>query len=693
MAINIDVNSMWIRADRALQGRYSLLGRLGSGGMGMVFLVQARDLSGRHFALKVIDKTSPENAGVDVYAEIQIMKGLRHPNIVTVFEAVEDDRFVYIIQDYIDGRSLAELRDDRTAYFDEETVRLWMIDIAEALAYLHSMNIVHRDIKPGNIMINSDGNAMLIDFGIARRMATISRRKVGSTVGSAPYSPLERLQGQADSPQTDIYAYGTTFYSLLMRKVPSVSGREINTLRTSNQSIEPYYMNAYRTMVNDLGYVQDDGIREVLRGCVEIDPARRFRDFNTIRYRLRSIDEVRETHRVQKSEYTKAKRLMAAMLVVGIVLAGLGIVQMKRDHDHRFDKIIDQADEAYEACDFNKSEETAAEAIEFDPNNEAGYITRYKAVTGEAYELNDDDKYRQLISDISADIAEQPALADNLYVNTYLANAYFETDDAAKAADLLRSRDDLGDDQLMLLGHALYKTGRDGEAMSCLERMSGDTPQKFYLEGLISESDSVEAAVSCYRKVLDVEDQNHEYGELKRKAVSQIAQLYMDRDMYPRAVQTITDEMTANPALEESAKLNIMLMDCYSAMKDYDSAVSQADVVIEKFNNSGAYDTKVYAQGELGDYSGALKTIDAWEEAFPADAKPHIQRVIIYNNIAGAAKTDSEMLRTYPDFINAYETESRWLTEHDAMNDEFRNQLDRAYLDAKRTLEEIRSED
>ena len=692
MATSFNINSMWMRANTALQGRYELLGRLGKGGMGMVLLVQARDLSGRQFALKVIDKTSPENAGVDVYAEIQILKSLRHPNIVSIFEAVEDERFVYIIQDYIDGKSLAEIRDDRTVYIDEETVRLWMVDVADALAYLHSMNIVHRDIKPGNIMINSDGMAMLIDFGIARQMATIRRRRVGSTVGSAPYSPLERLQGQADSAQTDIYAYGTTFYSLLMRKVPSVSGREINTLRTSNQSIEPYYMNAYRTMLNDLEYIRDDGIREILRGCVEIDPSRRIPDFNTIRYRLRSIDKIQETHEIQKSEYKRAKRLMAAMLVVGILLSGFGVVQMKRDHDHKFDKIIQTADSAYDSGDYKKSEETAAEAIEFDPNNETGYITRYKAETGAAYELNDNDKYSQLITDINSDISALPSLGDNLYVNTYLANAHFETGNAAEVVELLGARDDLGDDQLMLLGHALYKTGNDSEAKACLDRMSGDTPQKFYLEGLVSESAGVEEAVSCYRKVLDAEDKNNEYGELRRKALSQIAQLYMDRNMYPQAVQAITDETAANPELEQSAKLNIMLMDCYSAMKDYSKAVQQADVVIEKFGNSGAYDVKVYAQGELGDYNSALKTIEAWEEAYPADAKPHIQRVIIYNNIAGAAKTDAEMLRTYPDFIKAYEEESQWLTEHDAMTGEFHNQLDGAYYDAKRTLEEIRSE-
>ena len=195
MTAQVDLNELWMRIDRIFHGRYEFRGRLGSGGMGMVFLVQARDLGGKFYALKIISKNSPENYGVDVYTEIQILKGLKHPNIVSIFEAVEDEENVYIIQDYIKGRTLAQIRDDRTetGAFDCEAVRLWMIDVAEALAYIHSMNIVHRDVKPGNIMIDSSGSAMLIDFGIARRVSTISRTSTGSTVGSAQRIPVRMM--------------------------------------------------------------------------------------------------------------------------------------------------------------------------------------------------------------------------------------------------------------------------------------------------------------------------------------------------------------------------------------------------------------------------------------------------------------------------------------------------------------------
>ena len=681
------------RIEGVFQGRYEFQGRLGSGGMGLVFLVQARDLGRKRYALKVVDKSSPENLGVDVYTEISILKELRHPNIVGIYEALEDERFVYIVQEFVDGKSLAELRDDPRSYaaINEETVRLWMLDVADALAYLHSMGIVHRDIKPGNIMIDSDGMAKLIDFGIARRVSTLSRKKRASTVGSAPYSPLERLQGQADGFHTDIYAYGTTFYSLLRRKVPSVSGRDINTLRTGNQSIEPYYMNAYRSMMGDLENIRDEGVREVIRSCINIDPAARVKDFNTIRYRLRSMDEVQKEHSFRSREYVKQRNLLIAVLLTGILLAGLGIVQMKRDHTARYEEIIQSADEAYDTADYAAAAEYADKAIRFDPNNEAGYITKYKVMTGAAYEGNDDSKYREIITAVENDTAEYPPLADDLYTATYLANAYFETGDYAKAVSTLEKIEDPGDDQLMLLGHSYFMNGQGSNAMACLEKMGINTPQRYYLEGLITQDTDYAKAVEYYGRVLVSDAADSGLGDLRRKALSQIAQIYINRGEYDLAIERINRETEKNIALKDSMKLNQMLMDCDYQSGNYSSAAAQADEVLGKFSSAGAYAVKTSSLINLGDYSGALDTIEAWKSAFSGDERPHVQRALIYNRIAGAATTDAERKRTYPDFIRAYEEERDWLEAHGAMNAEFLS-MQQPYYDAVNMMNEIEME-
>lgn len=690
MAVRVDFNNLWSRIDRVFRGRYEYRGRLGSGGMGLVFLVQATDLGGRLYALKVIDKHSPENSGIDVYAEIQILKALRHPGIVSIFEAMEDERYVFIIQDFIQGRTLAELRDDTSlkGMVDEEVVRLWMIDVADALAYIHSMNIVHRDIKPGNIMIDSDGSARLIDFGIARRISTLSNSSSGTTVGSAPYSPLERLEGYGDNIQTDIYAYGTTFYSLLRHRIPSVSGREINTLLTSKQSVKPYYMTAYRTMMDDVDQIRDAGIRELIRDCIDVDPRRRVSDFNTVRYRLRSIDQVSQTHEEKKSEYTRKRRLLSAVLIIGILLAGLGIVQMKRDHDHRYDRIIASADEAYAAADYALSEQAAIRAIEFDPNDVIGYITKYKAQTASAYELNDDSAYRRIISDVANDTRELPALEDDLYTATYLANAYFETGDYENAISTLSKRDDLGDDQQLLLGHALYLNGESDRASECLGNMSGDVPQKYYLEGLIAEESDPDDAIGYYQQVLESYNNGAGFSDLSRKALSQIVQIYMNSQDYEQAIDAINDATGRNAALGESLKISYMLMDCYYQSGDFSKAVSQADVLLERSQQSDVYAIKTVSLINLGSYDEALNAITAWEDAYTDDPRPHIRRVQIYDRIASTSESDADRRRTYPDFIRAYEEEERWLRSHDEINEEFLS-LEAPYREAVEILEDL----
>ena len=156
------------------------------------------------------------------------------------------------------------------------------------------------------------------------------------------------------------------------------------------------------------------------------------------------------------------------------------------------------------------------------------------------------------------------------------------------------------------------------------------------------------------------------------------------------AIKEINDAMASNTAYAESTKINLMLLDCYYRSENYSGAVQQADKLLVKANNRGAFGIKVSSQENLKQYSDALYTIGEWEEAYPDDPTPHVQRAMIYNRIASAAKSDSQRVATYTDFIDAYEEELAWLKKHNAVTDEFLT-LEQSYYDAKNILEQIRS--
>jgi serine/threonine-protein kinase len=211
---------LFLELQEALKGRYSLLNELGRGGMGIVYLAREVRLD-RLVALKLLPPALAANPGLRerFLREARLAAQLSQPNIVPIFAADEAGPFVFYAMAHVDGDTLAEVLAKRGPLPPAEATR-WLREVAWALAYAHGQRIVHRDIKPDNILIErGTGRALVTDFGIAR-VTDAESDSGGRAVGTPAYMSPEQLRGEPVDGRTDLYALGASGFAMLTGRLP-----------------------------------------------------------------------------------------------------------------------------------------------------------------------------------------------------------------------------------------------------------------------------------------------------------------------------------------------------------------------------------------------------------------------------------------------------------------------------------------
>jgi serine/threonine protein kinase len=254
------------RGNRVVAGRYALSGVLGRGGMGTVWLATDQVLE-RQVALKEvtfsIDLTDEERGILRerTMREARAAARLDHPHVTTVYDVVEEDGRPWLVMKHVSARSLQELLEEHGPVSPGAAARIGL-DVLDALKAAHATGIVHRDVKPANVLVDPDGRACLTDFGIATATGDSSLTTSGALIGSPSYMAPERANGEDPGPPVDLWSLGATLYAAVEGRPPFDRGEAMATL-LSVVSEHPAPM------------LRAGPLEPVLRGLLTKDPAHR----------------------------------------------------------------------------------------------------------------------------------------------------------------------------------------------------------------------------------------------------------------------------------------------------------------------------------------------------------------------------------------------------------------------------------
>jgi len=203
-----------------LSGRYRLEAKLGSGGMSTVYLARDTTLD-RQVAVKVMHREMSEQPEQleRFRREARAVAKLSHPNVVAVIDAGEDGGHPYIVFEYVEGENLKQ-RIKRLGPLDPQEALAYAIEIARGLTVAHGRKMVHRDVKPQNVLINAEGRAKVTDFGIARQLEQQGVTDTGRVLGTTDYVSPEQAMGHGVDPRSDVYSLGVVLYEMLIGDVP-----------------------------------------------------------------------------------------------------------------------------------------------------------------------------------------------------------------------------------------------------------------------------------------------------------------------------------------------------------------------------------------------------------------------------------------------------------------------------------------
>jgi eukaryotic-like serine/threonine-protein kinase len=280
--------------------RYRLERKIGSGGMADVYLAVDESL-GRQVAIKILSDRYASDAGfVERFRrEASAAASLNHPNIVAVYDRGEAEGTYYIAMEFLDGPTLKDEITRRAPLPEAEAIG-YATQALDALDFAHRRGVIHRDVKPHNMVMTEDGRLKVTDFGIARAGNAQQMTEVGSIVGTAQYLSPEQARGHAVGPQSDLYSMGIVLYEMLTGELPFTGGSAVEIAMKQVSDTPP--------PLHEQNRLVSPAMEQVVMRALAKDPALRYPSARAM------ADELRRVGRggAASSETVQATRVISA---------------------------------------------------------------------------------------------------------------------------------------------------------------------------------------------------------------------------------------------------------------------------------------------------------------------------------------------------------------------------------------------
>jgi len=632
-------------------GKYQIVKKIGQGGMGEVYLAKNIKLD-TLWAIKKISKSSKDK--LDFLAEPNIMKKLNHPAIVRIFDIVEDEENIYIVEDYVEGVSLEEQL-NKFRKFDEKLVINWAKQICDALSYLHTLKpnaIVYRDMKPSNLMVEKDGKIKIIDFGIAREYKTDSDSDT-TYIGTKGYAAPEQYGTAQTDSRTDIYSLGVTLYHLATGKSPNDPPYEIRPIREFNPNLSK-------------------GLEYIIGKCTMQDPNKRYQSIAKL------LDDLTNIQRFNK-EYKRQVRInnLKVLLFIGSLalfsaITRAGFLQLAQEKLDAYNSTISAGISLLGNKQYDKAVAAFAEASSKMPDK----LDAYRE-TAQVY-LNMGD-YDKCIEYIEKEVyITQPSAAKDEDILYVLGTAYFNNKNYEMASAKFSEASKINPNAVQYtrdLAVTLARMGSLDEASELLKdlKQKGTVEEvTWYVSGeIFAAQKRFNEAFESFEKSLNLaKDEN-----LKEKAIISIAEIYKvnKSEIGPEAIdREIAILEKGNSILKEKNNLIIteMLGEAY-----YQKALAGRNQKEEYYKKSASAFQLLLASGyqrpyiyrniailyqQMNDFSKSEETLMKMKSLYPQDYTCYMQLALLYADIESKKDNSS---RNYQKTYENYELAIKYSTD------------------------------